>query len=71
MIQALRRIWSLSVKEFLHLRNDWWLPAFMLFGGAMELVRWSAGQPIEDLSIGQPDLSGLFQRYYADSEAPS
>ena len=34
----LRRIWSLTVKEFIHLRNDWWLPAFMLIGGAMELL---------------------------------
>ena len=30
----LRRIWALSIKEFIHLRNDWWLPAFMLIGGA-------------------------------------
>lgn len=35
-----------------------------LAGPVMELVRWSAGQPIEDLSIGQPDLTRLFQQYY-------
>jgi ABC-2 type transport system ATP-binding protein len=42
-----------------------------LTGEAMDLVRWSAGQPIEDLSIGQPDLARVFQQYYADSEARS
>ena len=26
----LRRIYSLVIKEFIHLRTDWWLPAFML-----------------------------------------
>jgi ABC-2 type transport system permease protein len=53
MIQALRRIWSLSIKEFLHLRNDWWLPAFMLFGGAMELVLvgWATSRPITNLPL--------------------
>ena len=39
-----------------------------LTGSAMDLVRWSAGQPIEDLSIGTPDLARLFQQYYADRE---
>lgn len=36
-----------------------------LTGPVMELVGWSAGQPIEDLSIGEPDLATLFQQYYA------
>ena len=40
-----------------------------LTGSVMELVRWSAGQPIEDLSIGQPDLTVLFQQYYAHEES--
>lgn len=35
-----------------------------LTGPAMELLRWGTGRPIEDLSIGQPDLSTLFQQYY-------
>jgi ABC-2 type transport system ATP-binding protein len=35
-----------------------------LNGPVMELVRWSARQPIEDLAIGQPDLESLFQSYY-------
>jgi ABC-2 type transport system permease protein len=48
-----RRIWSLSIKEFIHLRNDWWLPAFMLIGGAMELllVAWATSRPITNLPM--------------------
>lgn len=47
----LRRIWSLVTKEFIHLRNDWWLPAFMLIGGALELllVGWATSRPITNL----------------------
>jgi ABC-2 type transport system permease protein len=49
----LKRIWSLSVKEFIHLINDWWMPAFMLFGGAMELllVGWATSRPITNLPL--------------------
>jgi ABC-2 type transport system permease protein len=49
----LRRIWSLSIKDFLHLRNDWWLPAFMLLGGALELllVGWATSRPITNLPM--------------------
>jgi ABC-2 type transport system permease protein len=49
----LRRIWSISIKEFIHLRNDWWLPAFMLLGGAMELllVGWATSRPITNLPM--------------------
>ncbi len=48
-----RRIWSLAIKEFIHLRRDWWLPAFMLVGGAMELllVGWATSRPITNLPI--------------------
>jgi len=48
-----RRIWSLAIKEFIHLRNDWWLPAFMLIGGAMELllVGWATSRPITNLPM--------------------
>ncbi len=35
-----------------------------LTGSVMKLVRWSAGQPIADISIGHPDLESLFQQYY-------
>ncbi len=49
----LRRIWSLSIKEFIHLRNDWFLPAFMLFGGVLELVLigWATSRPISNLPL--------------------
>jgi ABC-2 type transport system permease protein len=49
----LRRIWSLAIKEFIHLRNDWWLPAFMLLGGAMELLMlgWATSRPITNLPL--------------------
>lgn len=40
-----------------------------LTGPVMELVRWSAHQPIDDISIGQPDLSHLFRQFYAEPEA--
>jgi ABC-2 type transport system permease protein len=50
---VLTRIFSLSIKEFIHLKNDWWLPAFMLIGGAMELllVGWATSRPITNLPI--------------------
>lgn len=53
MIHSLRRIASLSIKEFIHLRNDWWLPAFMLLGGALELmlVGWATSRPITNLPL--------------------
>jgi ABC-2 type transport system permease protein len=49
----LRRIWSLAVKEFIHLLNDWWMPAFMLIGGATELllVGWATSRPITNLPL--------------------
>ena len=48
-----RRIWSLSIKEFIHIRNDWWLPAFMLIGGALELlaIGWATSRPINNLPM--------------------
>jgi ABC-2 type transport system permease protein len=48
-----QRIKSLVTKEFIHLINDWWLPAFMLFGGAAELllVGWATSRPITNLPI--------------------
>ena len=49
----LKRIWSLVIKEFIHLRSDWWLPAFMIIGGASELlaVAWATSRPITNLPI--------------------
>jgi ABC-2 type transport system permease protein len=48
-----RRIGSLIIKEFIHLLNDWWMPVFMLLGGAMELllVGWATSRPITNLPI--------------------
>ncbi len=53
MIRILRRVLALSLKEFIHLRNDWWMPAFMLFGGTLELllVGWATSRPITNLPL--------------------
>ena len=49
----IQRILALVKKEFLHLRGDWWLPAFMLLGGALELllVGWATSRPITNLPM--------------------
>lgn len=49
----LRRITAIIRKEFIHLRHDWWLPAFMLIGGAMELllIGWATSRPITNLPL--------------------
>jgi ABC-2 type transport system permease protein len=49
----IRRILALVKKEFLHLKGDWWLPAFMLFGGALELlaIGWATSRPITNLPM--------------------
>jgi len=47
------RILSLVIKEFIHLRRDWGLPAFMLFGGLLELllVGWATSRPVTNLPL--------------------
>jgi len=42
-----------GLKEFIHLRNDWWMPAFMLIGGLMELllIGWATSRPITNLPL--------------------
>jgi ABC-2 type transport system permease protein len=49
----LKRILALTKKEFIHLKNDWMLPAFMLFGGLLELIviAWATSRPITNLPI--------------------
>ena len=49
----IRRILALVKEEFLHLKSDWWLPAFMLFGGALELlaIGWATSRPITNLPM--------------------
>jgi hypothetical protein len=47
------RVWALVVKDFLHLKNDWWMPAFMLLGGVLELfmIGWATARPITNLPL--------------------
>ena len=49
----IRRILALVKKEFLHLKNDWWLPVFMLLGGTLELlaIGWATSRPISNLPL--------------------
>jgi len=49
----LRRILALVRKEFIHLRHDWWMTAFMLVGGAIELllIGWATSRPITNLPL--------------------
>lgn len=49
----IQRTKALVIKEFIHLLKDWWLPAFMLFGGALELlaVGWATSRPISNLPL--------------------
>jgi ABC-2 type transport system permease protein len=47
------RIWSLVIKEFIHLRRDWFMPVFMVIGGALELIiiGWATSRPIQNLPL--------------------
>jgi ABC-2 type transport system permease protein len=47
------RVYGLIVKELIHLRRDWWLPAFMVFGGVIELmlIGWATSRPITNLPL--------------------
>lgn len=60
------RIIGLAIKEVIHLRRDWWLPAFMLIGGALELlvVGWATSRPITNLPLMvlDQDLSSASRR---------
>lgn len=40
----------------------------LLAGPVMDFIQWCASQPIEDVSIGQPDLGAVFRSYYAGPE---
>jgi ABC-2 type transport system permease protein len=68
----LKRIWSLVIKEFLHLRHNWWLPAFMIIGGAAELlaVGWATARPITNLplTVIDGDRSAASQALIRDLE---
>ncbi|MGD2110498.1 MAG: ABC transporter ATP-binding protein [Phycisphaerae bacterium] len=38
----------------------------VLDGPAAELIKWASVQPLDDLTIGQPELETVFQAYYED-----
>jgi len=41
-----------------------------LGGPVSELLSWAAGRPVEDLTIGRPDLEELFRSYYEKGAGP-
>jgi ABC-2 type transport system permease protein len=49
----LNRVLSITIKEFIHLRRDWWLPLFMIVGGVSELllIGWATSRPITNLPM--------------------
>jgi hypothetical protein len=61
---------SIAVPTFLSLEKRagprW---TCLLIGDVMDVVRWSAQQPLTDVSIAPPDLETLFKRFY-DGAAP-
>ena len=61
---------SAAVPAFLSLeRRDGARWECLLLGDVMEVVRWTALQPLSDMSIAPPDLETLFRRFY-DGNAP-
>jgi hypothetical protein len=34
------------------------------------LISWLVDKPVEDLTVGQPDLESLFRRYYQHGPGP-
>jgi ABC-2 type transport system ATP-binding protein len=56
--------------EFLNVREEsgaQWVCE--LTGAARELIEWAATQPIEDVTIGKPDLDRLFRDFYGNRES--
>lgn len=41
----------------------------VLAGPMMTFIRWAADQPLDDLTIGAPDLEAYFRRHYTDELA--
>jgi len=41
-----------------------------LRGPVEELLRWAAGRPLEDFTVGRPDLEQLFRTYYRRGAGP-
>lgn len=42
-----------------------------LRGPVGELLRWAAGQSLDDMTVGHPDLESLFRGYYEEGSTPS
>ncbi len=60
---------GLTPPEFLKpLQQDGLVWRGTLHGGADRLVDFLAGKPLEELSIGRPDLESLFRRFYEHGE---
>ncbi|MBP7935250.1 MAG: ABC transporter ATP-binding protein [Phycisphaerae bacterium] len=45
-------------------RRDGQTWSCLLAGSPEDLLQWAAGRPIEDFSVGRPDLDTLFRGYY-------
>jgi ABC-2 type transport system ATP-binding protein len=54
---------------FLHVRREGRVWSGSNEGSASELVSFLNGRPVEDLSIGRPDLETLFRRFYEQERA--
>ena len=63
---------QIEVPAFLEVRereaNVW---RCALNGAMRLLIRWAADQPIDDMSIGPPELEQMFARYYQRSDGTS
>ena len=60
-----REVQSATAPAFLDVQrahDDRW--TCTLTGSVGDLIRWLADKPVEDLTIGQPDLDSLFRQYY-------
>jgi len=57
--------YELTAPDFLEVRGceggQW---RCSLRGSVNQLITWLSGRPVEDLTIGQPDLESLFRHYY-------
>src|SRR5207244_644694 len=63
------RALNLTPPEFLKLtRREGAVWQGTLDGPAHRLVNFLAGQPVDELSIGRPDLESLFRRFYQQSK---
>ena len=54
------RITSITIKEFIHLRRDWWLPLFMVVGGTLELliIGWGSTRGVIEEAVDRARADG-------------